>query len=76
MGDAGVAISADANSIYWNAAKLAFAKPRYGVALSYNPWLRNLVGDMSLSYLTGYYRLDDNILIWEAFNLQTNLEIN
>lgn len=59
MGDAGVAISADANSIYWNAAKLAFAKPRYGVALSYNPWLRNLVGDMSLSYLTGYYRLDD-----------------
>lgn len=59
MGDAGVAISADANSIYWNAAKLAFAKPRYGVALSYNPWLRNLVGDMSLSYLSGYYRLDD-----------------
>ncbi len=59
MGDAGVAISADANSIYWNAAKLAFAKPRYGVALSFNPWLRNLVGDMSLSYLSGYYRLDD-----------------
>jgi hypothetical protein len=59
LGDAGVAISPDANSIYWNPAKLAFSEKRVGVALSYSPWLRNLVNDMSLSYLSGYYKWDD-----------------
>ncbi len=58
MGDAGVAISPDANSIYWNAAKMAFNENTFGLSLSYNPWLRNLVNDMSLSYLTGFYRPD------------------
>jgi hypothetical protein len=56
MGDAGVASSPDANSIYWNPAKLAFAEKGSGFALSYNPWLRKLINDMSLSYLAGYYK--------------------
>ncbi|MCU0446660.1 MAG: type IX secretion system outer membrane channel protein PorV [Microscillaceae bacterium] len=59
MGDVGVATSPDANSIYWNMAKMAFVDKRAGFALSYNPWLRNLVNDMSLSYLTGFFRPDD-----------------
>lgn len=59
MGDAGVATSPDANSQYWNPSKFAFAKERFGFALSYTPWLRQLVKDINLAYLSGYYRLDD-----------------
>lgn len=59
MGDVGVATTADANSIYWNPAKLAFAKDKIGFSLSFTPWLRKLVNDMSLSYLSAYYKLDE-----------------
>jgi hypothetical protein len=59
MGDAGVATTPDVNSQYWNPAKFVFNESRSGVALSYTPWLRNLVQDMNLAYLTGYHQLDD-----------------
>jgi hypothetical protein len=59
MGDAGVATSPDVNSQYWNPAKYAFMESEMGVALSYTPWLRNLVSDINLAYLVGYKRLDD-----------------
>jgi hypothetical protein len=59
MGDAGVATSPDVNSQYWNPAKFVFNESRSGVALSYTPWLRKLVSDMNLAYLTGYHQLDD-----------------
>lgn len=59
MGDAGVATSPDVNSQHWNPAKYAFAESEMGVALSYTPWLRNLVPDINLAYLVGYKRLDD-----------------
>lgn len=58
MGDAGAGISPDANAQFWNASKLAFAENEFEVALSYSPWLRNLVNDMNLAYLSGYYKLD------------------
>ena len=58
LGDAGVAISADANSTYWNIAKLAFVKNDYGFSLSYTPWLAKIINDMSLSYLSGYYKIN------------------
>lgn len=58
IGDAGVSLSPDVNSIHWNPAKLAFIEGNSGFSLSYSPWLRNLVGDISLSYLTGYYRIN------------------
>ncbi|MBL0128093.1 MAG: type IX secretion system outer membrane channel protein PorV [Flavobacteriales bacterium] len=57
MGDAGVALSPDANSIHWNPSKLAFAENDGEFSMSYSPWLRNLVPDMSLAYLSGYKRL-------------------
>ena len=63
MGDAGVATSPDANSMHWNPAKFAMIDGDYGVAASYTPWLRDLVDDMSIAYLTGYYRLDKNQVI-------------
>jgi len=59
MGDAGVATSPDINSQHWNPAKYAFAESEMGVALSYTPWLRNLVDDINLAYLVGYKKLDD-----------------
>ena len=59
MGDAGVAISPDVNSQHWNPAKYAFVESEMGVALSYSPWLSQLVDDINLAYLVGYKRLDD-----------------
>lgn len=57
MGDAGVATSPDANSIHWNPSKLGFIDKKMGLSLSYTPWLRNLVGDINLAYLSGYYKV-------------------
>lgn len=59
MGDAGVATSPDANSVHWNPAKFAFVEKGMGFSLSYVPWLRKLVPDINLSYLSGYKKLDD-----------------
>jgi hypothetical protein len=54
LGDAGVASTPDANSLHWNPAKYAFIKKDMGFAVSYSPWLRALVNDINLAYLTGY----------------------
>lgn len=59
MGDVGVATDPDAVSQYWNPAKYPFTISRAGVALNYTPWLRQLVNDMDLAYLAGYYRIGD-----------------
>jgi hypothetical protein len=59
LGDAGVSISPDANAMYWNAAKLAMSKKEMGFAISYIPWLRALVPDINLSYLSGYKKIGD-----------------
>lgn len=59
MGDVGVATGPDVNSQYWNPAKYPFCISRAGVSLNYTPWLRQLVSDMDLAYLSGYYRIGD-----------------
>lgn len=59
MGDVGAATSPDANSQHWNSAKYPFTEKKWGFAFSYTPWLRNLVKDINLTYLTGFYKLDD-----------------
>ncbi len=58
MGDAGVATSPDINSQHWNSAKYAFLDQDMGASLSYTPWLRNLVNDINLLYLTFFKRID------------------
>ncbi|MCB9335541.1 MAG: type IX secretion system outer membrane channel protein PorV [Flavobacteriales bacterium] len=60
LGDAGVATSPDANSIHWNPAKMAFIDKEMGLSISYSPWLRKLVPDISLSYVSLYKKLGDN----------------
>lgn len=59
MGDAGVATTADVNSQHWNPAKYVFMESDMGVGLSYSPWLRNLVDDINLAYLSAYKKIDD-----------------
>jgi len=66
MGDAGVAISPDANSLHWNPAKMAFLDKPTGLSASYTPWLRNLVPDVDLGYLTIYHRIDSRNTIGGA----------
>ena len=63
LGDAGAATTPDANSQHWNPAKYAFIEKDMGFSLSYSPWLRALVNDISLAYLTGYKRIDENSAI-------------
>ncbi len=63
MGDVGVALSADANAMHWNPAKYAFVTNDIGLAISYTPWLRKLIPDINLAYLSGYKRLDENQVI-------------
>lgn len=59
MGDVGVASKPDANSLHWNAAKLAFMENQTGVSFTYSPWLRELVSDIELLYLGGYYKVNE-----------------
>ena len=59
MGNAGVATSPDVNSQHWNPAKFAFIDSNMGASMSYTPWLRKLVKDINMYYLTGFMRLDE-----------------
>lgn len=59
MGDIGCATSSDGNSQSYNPAKYAFNKNKFGFSVSYSPWLRHLVNDINLAYLTGYWRVTD-----------------
>ena len=59
MGDVGVATDPDVNSQYWNPAKYPFAISPAGFSLAYTPWLRQIVSDIDLANLVGYYRIGD-----------------
>lgn len=59
LGDIGVATEADVNSQYWNPAKYPFNIARAGASMSYTPWLRQLVSDIDLINLVGFYRIGD-----------------
>ena len=57
MGDNGVSTLPDIASQYWNPSKYAFMDSKAGVGLSYTPWMRKIVNDVALAYLSGYYKL-------------------
>lgn len=59
MGDIGVATSADAASGFWNMGKVAFNESKGGVLATYTPWLKNLVNDVYLASLSGYYKFSE-----------------
>ncbi len=61
MGDVGIALSPDANSILYNASKLAMADKKWGVAVNYSPWLRNLGNtDIFLLHEAAYFQFGKN----------------
>jgi hypothetical protein len=59
MGDVGAALSPDADAAHYNIGKLAFIDTDYGAQLSYTPWLGKIFNDMAISYLSGYYKIDE-----------------
>jgi hypothetical protein len=67
MGETGAATSADANALNSNPSKLAFIQQDSGFSIAYSPWLKSLVPDMYLSYLSGFYRLSDRNTIGASF---------
>lgn len=66
MGEAGTALSGNSTSIYWNTSMLSFAEKSNEIGASYVPWLRQLTNDISLSYLSGYTKLNDKHVIGGA----------
>ncbi len=60
MGDVGIATTPDANSSFWNQAKIPFAVSKSSIALTYTPWLKGLdLNDVYLASAAGYYKLDE-----------------
>lgn len=76
LGEAGVALSPDVNSVHWNLAKLSFAEKSNGVGLSYAPWLRKIVNDMFYAYLPAYAKVGDRFAIGGSFRYFSLGQIN
>lgn len=76
MGDIGAATSADVYSQYWNPSKYATMEEKGGIAVSYTPWLRDIVNDIYLAYLVGYYKLDDKQALSASLRYFSYGEIN
>jgi hypothetical protein len=64
MGDAGIATSADVNSVFWNIGKLAFAETKGGVGVNYTPWLREMVNDMYHISLNSFYKIGEEQAVY------------
>jgi hypothetical protein len=68
LGDGGAASSADVFSQHWNPAKYTFNEHKHGFGIAYTPWLRNLVPDINLAYVSYFNRLNKMNAI--AFSLR------
>jgi hypothetical protein len=60
MGELGIATSADQYAGLWNIGKVAFNESRGGIGATYTPWLKDLVNDVYLASLAGYFKFDEN----------------
>ena len=61
MGDVGIALKPNSNSMHFNASNLVFAEEQSGFSFTYTPWLSNLnLDDIFLLYISGFYKVDDN----------------
>lgn len=60
MGDAGIAVSPDANAMFYNASNLVYVEQDMALSATYTPWLRELnLNDIYLAYLSGFKKIDD-----------------
>jgi hypothetical protein len=64
MGDIGLATSPDQYAGLWNAGKVAFNGMNGGVGATYTPWLHDLVNDVYLASLSGFYKFQDNQAVY------------
>ena len=61
MGDAGVATNPDANSSFYNGGKTAFNEAKFGIGVTYTPYLSQLdVRNLFQVALSGFYKIDNN----------------
>jgi hypothetical protein len=67
MGELGVASEPDLQSQHWNPCKYALIDGKGGVSASYIPWLRNLLPNINLGYISGYYRINDKDVLGSSF---------
>jgi hypothetical protein len=58
MGDTGVATSADVFSQQWNAAKYPFTDNKFGLGLSYTPYLTSISNDIALLNVNFYNKIN------------------
>jgi hypothetical protein len=65
MGDQGVATAPDAFSQQYNPAKYAFATDKFGGAVSYTPYLTDIVNDISLAQINFYNHFNER-MSWAA----------
>jgi hypothetical protein len=59
MGDLALATSPDAAASYFNLGKVPFNELNAGINVTYTPWLKNLVNDVYLASVAGFYKLDE-----------------
>lgn len=59
MGDASIAVSADANATFTNASKIPFASSKAQVGVTFTPWLKDIASDVYLATLGAYYQIDE-----------------
>lgn len=75
MGDLGIATSPDANSSFWNQAKIPFAAKPSALGITYTPWLRDLgLTDVYIVTAAGYHQFADRQAVSGSiryFNLGT-----
>lgn len=76
MGDVGAATAPDLASQYWNPSKYALAQSKGGLSISYTPWLRKIVSDIDLVYLSGYYKPTAKTAVGASFRYFSMGKIN
>ena len=60
MGDAGIAISPDANASFWDIGKVPFSTQTSSIGVTYTPWLQDIAKDVYMITLAGYHKLDED----------------
>ncbi len=59
MGELALATSPDANSSFWNLGKVPFNENKGGISISYAPWLKEILNDVYLTSVAGFYRVNE-----------------
>lgn len=67
MGDAGIALSPDVNSVFWNLSQIPFTDKESGVTATYTPWLSEMANDVFLASIGAYHKIDDQQAVGVSF---------